>query len=464
MALTPIPDLGDLLLVALQDAQQATPEHAIDLIEAMPEFHPSAEDLQPDPARANLLRWQSRVYSARRYLGDEGFVLSNRHQWRITESGKGAAQEARRRLTNPDLPSVTQSPDQRNPIQPSVITRPLLDPDVRARVLDQPSDDSEPLSVVIELNVGYLGGVKAATAALTRLLDQLNHGERRPAAVELFDEYVRAKMTMEQVKRLVEIDHEQRQNNHGQNVIHRIWPNFPVKPLIDVSGRTVKADAARRSFDACGRGIRWAVVDSGIDRTHPHFDAGKTVLADDVFPLHRDFTQSVNPGPETADAALQDGLGHGTHVAGIIAGYLSNSFPGENLRVVTEQYTELNARPLRGVRQVEPAAVSGMAPQAHLVSLKVLGSEGTSDMISVMAALRYVREVNGDNDRITKIHGVNISLGYEFDAEWFACGQSPLCKRSTAWCGRGWSSWSRRATPDTAGSVRGSGRPTSVSP
>ncbi|WP_406229341.1 S8 family serine peptidase [Nocardia sp. NBC_01009] len=428
MALTPIPDLGDLLLVALQDAQQATPEHAIDLIEAMPEFHPSAEDLQPDPARANLLRWQSRVYSARRYLGDEGFVLSNRHQWRITESGKGAAQEARRRLTNPDLPSVTQSPDQRNPIQPSVITRPLLDPDVRARVLDQPSDDSEPLSVVIELNVGYLGGVKAATAALTRLLDQLNHGERRPAAVELFDEYVRAKMTMEQVKRLVEIDHEQRQNNHGQNVIHRIWPNFPVKPLIDVSGRTVKADAARRSFDACGRGIRWAVVDSGIDRTHPHFDAGKTVLADDVFPLHRDFTQSVNPGPETADAALQDGLGHGTHVAGIIAGYLSNSFPGENLRVVTEQYTELNARPLRGVRQVEPAAVSGMAPQAHLVSLKVLGSEGTSDMISVMAALRYVREVNGDNDRITKIHGVNISLGYEFDAEWFACGQSPLCK------------------------------------
>ncbi|WP_328399540.1 S8 family serine peptidase [Nocardia sp. NBC_00403] len=428
MALTPIPDLGDLLLVALQDAQQATPEHAIDLIEAMPEFHPSAEDLQPDPARANILRWQSRVYSARRYLGDEGFVLSNRHQWRITESGKYAAQEARRRLTNPDLPSVTQSPDQRNPIQPSVITRPLLDPDVRARVLDQPSDDSEPLSVVIELNVGYPGGVKAATAALTGLLDQLNHGERRPAAVELFDEYVRAKMTMEQVKRLVEIDHEQQPNTHGQNVIHRIWPNFPVKPLIDVSGRTVKADAARRSFDACGRGIRWAVVDSGIDRTHPHFDAGKTVLADDVFPLHRDFTQSVNPGPETADAALQDGLGHGTHVAGIIAGYLPNSFPGENLRVVTEQYTELDARPLRGVRQVEPAAVSGMAPQAHLVSLKVLRSEGASDMISVMAALRYVREVNGDNDRITKIHGVNISLGYEFDAEWFACGQSPLCK------------------------------------
>ena len=27
-----------------------------------------------------------------------------------------------------------------------------------------------------------------------------------------------------------------------------------------------------------------------------------------------------------------------------------------------------------------------------------------------------------------RIHGVNLSLGYEFDPEWFACGQSPLCK------------------------------------
>ncbi|MFQ6394428.1 S8 family serine peptidase [Nocardia sp. KC 131] len=298
MALTPIPDLGDLILVALHDVRQATPEQVINLIEAMPEFHPTEDDRQPDPARENLVRWQSRLYSARRYLGDEGLVLSSRRQWRITESGRDAAEEARRRLTDPDLPSVTQSPDQRNLIQHSVITRPLLDPDVRARVLDQPSDDSQTLSVVIE-------------------------------------------------------------------------SNFPVKPLIDVSARTVKADAARRTFDACGRGIRWAVVDSGIDRTHPHFDAAKTLLADDVFPLHRDFTKSVNPGPETVDSALQDGLGHGTHVAGIIAGHLPSSFPGENLQVVTEQYTEPDdPQPLRGVREVDPGVVSGMAPQAHLRSVR----------------------------------------------------------------------------------------------
>jgi subtilisin family serine protease len=49
-------------------------------------------------------------------------------------------------------------------------------------------------------------------------------------------------------------------------------------------------------------------------------------------------------------------------------------------------------------------------------------------MIRVMAALRYVRQLNGDNDKVTRIHGVNLSLGYEFDPQWFACGQSPLCK------------------------------------
>jgi subtilisin family serine protease len=69
-----------------------------------------------------------------------------------------------------------------------------------------------------------------------------------------------------------------------------------------------------------------------------------------------------------------------------------------------------------------------MAPDAHLVSLRVLDNNGRSNMIQVMAALRYVREVNGDNDKVTKIHGVNVSLGYEFDPQWFACGQSPLCK------------------------------------
>ena len=26
-----------------------------------------------------------------------------------------------------------------------------------------------------------------------------------------------------------------------------------------------------------------------------------------------------------------------------------------------------------------------------------------------------------------RVHGVNLSVGYDFDPDWFACGQSPLC-------------------------------------
>ncbi|MFI9507757.1 S8 family peptidase [Nocardia sp. NPDC052566] len=430
MALTPLQELGDLILVALSAPKHATPDQVIRIITGMREFDPSDDDLRPDRPHDDRPVWHRRLYIARRYLGDDTLVLSNRRQWIITPMGEVAAIEARRRLTMPDMPAVTQSPDQRNLVQPSVIAKPLLDPDVRARVLDQPVSEHEPLSVVIELNVGYLGGKQAAAAALRQLLEQIEpEADERTGAFEMFDEYVRARMSIRQVKQLVRLDHDMRPQQNGHNVIHRIWPNFPVKPLIDISARTVKADAARRSFDACGRGIRWAVVDSGIDKNHPHFAEAKTVLADDVMPLHRDFTKSVHPEPKTAEDALRDDLGHGTHVAGIIAGYLPNSFPADKIQVITEQYTEPDdPKPIRGDRVVPASALSGMAPLAHLVSLKVLSAEGASDMISVMAALRYIREVNGDNDKMTKIHGVNISLGYEFDAEWFACGQSPLCK------------------------------------
>ena len=37
-----------------------------------------------------------------------------------------------------------------------------------------------------------------------------------------------------------------------------------------------------------------------------------------------------------------------------------------------------------------------------------------------------IQKINGYGRRLL-IHGVNLSVGYDFDPEWFACGQSPLC-------------------------------------
>jgi serine protease AprX len=46
--------------------------------------------------------------------------------------------------------------------------------------------------------------------------------------------------------------------------------------------------------------------------------------------------------------------------------------------------------------------------------------------MNVVRALEYVRtQINGQ--KLMRVHGVNLSVGYEFNAKWFACGQSPLC-------------------------------------
>ena len=67
-----------------------------------------------------------------------------------------------------------------------------------------------------------------------------------------------------------------------------------------------------------------------------------------------------------------------------------------------------------------------MAPRCQLLSLKVLDDTGTGQASSLIAAIEYIQQLNGYGRRL-RVHGVNISVGYDFEPEWFACGQSPLC-------------------------------------
>src|SRR5919107_4866583 len=67
-----------------------------------------------------------------------------------------------------------------------------------------------------------------------------------------------------------------------------------------------------------------------------------------------------------------------------------------------------------------------MAPQCKLVILKVLDDNGQGEVSSLIAAIEEIQRIN-DYGRRLRIHGVNLSVGYEFQPEWFACGQSPLC-------------------------------------
>lgn len=217
--------------------------------------------------------------------------------------------------------------------------------------------------------------------------------------------------------------------------IFRVWPDFPVRSLITRSLSTVKADAARISFSALGENIVWAVLDSGIDGGHPHFALhGNLELP---APLqHRDFTgasdaaMAASAGPPPADGrdasaleALADAFGHGTHVAGIVAGEW-RAAPGEPpLRAVTRQRDEAGNVTYAST---DVTAISGMAPRCKLVSYKVLNGRGRGRASNLIAALEHIQEINGYGRRLL-IHGVNMSVGYDFEPEWFACGQSPLC-------------------------------------
>ena len=77
-------------------------------------------------------------------------------------------------------------------------------------------------------------------------------------------------------------------------------------------------------------------------------------------------------------------------------------------------------------RRLELPSIGGMAPRTKLVSLRVLDDNGRGQVSNIIAALNWVQEINAYGRRI-RIHGVNLSVGYPFDAEWFACGQSQLC-------------------------------------
>jgi len=246
--------------------------------------------------------------------------------------------------------------------------------------------------------------------------------------VPLADQYMTGDLSPSQLEGIVSAD--AAAGEWPKRAIYRIWPDFEAHPQIDASASTIKARAAQRTFESHGDGIVWAVVDSGVQADHPHFLGYQTVNHPSVNDLHKDFTVDGDaPG-----LPLVDEDGHGTHVAGIIAGGLEKWDSPTRKVIATEKRFNAGA-PDDGFPIVSPREVTdinrlaGMAPHAKLVSLKVLGGGGTRNarVSRVMRALAYVREKNAASGTVMRIHGVNLSLGYEFAAEWFACGQSPLC-------------------------------------
>ncbi|RVH05447.1 peptidase S8 [Sinorhizobium meliloti] len=216
--------------------------------------------------------------------------------------------------------------------------------------------------------------------------------------------------------------------DRSSRIIYKIWRDHKLERCVYESVRTIKCDAARISFAAAGKGIVWAVADTGVSSKHPHLKTlGTLELPGGLF--HYDFTVSHAKQADSSEAALTDTDGHGTHVAGIIAGRTSateNPLSDGISKILVRSYEEGEDGTSIPVERPHESVISGLAPYCKILSLKVLASAEEGEVSNLLAAIGFIQRMN-DYGRTIKIHGLNLSLGYAFNPEWYAAGQSPLC-------------------------------------
>jgi subtilisin family serine protease len=247
-----------------------------------------------------------------------------------------------------------------------------------------PEERQEVLIELVEpANSSGQGDLETSRARVLASLLALQKQKRVDLEIAEMRRYVAACLTREETETLsVEL------GQPGANwAIKRVWRNAVKHALIDQSAGTVHVTAAHSGYKAFGEGITWAVLDSGVVKSHPHFSAFDTVKE------QFDFTRS-----QTKD----DEHGHGTHVAGIIAG----------------QHTVGEGSSAR--------MFSGMAPRAKIYSYKVLNRAGEGRDSWIIQALDDIADRNEKAGALV-IHGINLSLGGPFDQSTYGCGHSPLC-------------------------------------
>src|SRR5688572_16642313 len=363
----------------------------------------------------------------------------------MTTRRKSSAGKTRRRIpVQPkpdDLPELPDSDPRQKPFEPenldrTVIAIPLL------KILEKENQDRQanprlplkPHKVIIDLNLSFPEGRQKAREwvleASRRVIKQVGKSKTQKIDEEKSQhstQYLFGQLEGDVIRALVRLDAKE---NAGRTIkgkppaavtraIYHMWPDFPIRVLTNKSIKTVKADAARASFSAFGQGIVWAVMDSGIDQDHPHFKLHGNLTLESPL-THMDFTgQGITK---------KDPNGHGTHVAGIIAGEIDDSVPVKGRKKVHRAF--VRNRDEHGdisFREMKIKNISGMAPKCKILSLRVLDEDGAGDVSSLIAAISKIQEINGHGRPPLLIQGVNISVGNDFEPEWFACGQSPLC-------------------------------------
>src|SRR5579862_445329 len=159
--------------------------------------------------------------------------------------------------------------------------------------------------------------------------------------------------------------------SNQSNVVY-ISSDRRLTPTLSNAAPAVNAFAAWQS-GYTGAGVGVALIDSGVD-SHPDLNGGFLGLSRVVW------SQSFVPG----NASANDQFGHGTHVAGLIAGNGASS--------TGPQYSR---------------NFKGIAPQADIINLRVLDQNGAGTDSAAIAAINQAIALKP----YFNIRVINLSLG-----------------------------------------------------
>ena len=208
--------------------------------------------------------------------------------------------------------------------------------------------------------------------------------------------------------------------------VEAVYPIAAKEPANSYAVPLQGAPAAWTAYGDLGADSTVAIIDTGVDYTHSDFGGEGTVAAyqaakdaggrDDAdFPgtkvvggydlagddYNADPTSDAyNPTPSPDDYPL-DCNGHGSHVAGTVAGY------GENADGSTYTGSYDSSTPFDTLK-IGP----GMAPKAKLYAYRVFGCDGSTDLVS--AAIDKALDPNGDGDTSDHVDVANLSLGSDY--------------------------------------------------
>ena len=207
---------------------------------------------------------------------------------------------------------------------------------------------------------------------LTSVIVMLVPGTELPAEFKSFARGKRLRIINGQVLTLPNRVLRQLEAHPG---IFRVHHDRPIGKENYRTAVTVGAKAVGHTLGYTGAGVGVAVIDSGVSTWHDDLTDGSGTGS---YPYGN---QRVAAFVDFVNGQTQpyDDNGHGTHVSGIIAG---------------------NGYDSRGEK-------SGIAPDASLVSLKVLDSNGRGTISSIISALEWVHA----NHARYRVRVVNMSVG-----------------------------------------------------